>query len=479
MALKGTKLYSNGIEERYFSINDDIPEGFVQCKLFYINNGQENKRWYNEETIPKGFVKGKLPFSRNWNDSNHKHHSEETKKKISESRKLQANDWWIGRHHTEESKQKISKSKIGKDPHNKGKCLTEEQKQQRNEKIISKYGSLDNYYSISTAKNKQTKLERYGNENYNNREKAAVTTFNNYGVDFYCMTADFRKGKGIDSIPNNNFSSLLEKNNIEYIKEFPIHRKQYDFKVGNILIEINPSVTHNSTFGVYNDPPKDKYYHYNKSKLAEENNFRCIQVWEWDDINKIISLLKPREKIYARNCSIKEISKQENDDFLNINHLQGTCNNQTIRLGLYYNNNLVQVITFGLPRYNKKYDYELLRLCSLSNVIVIGGAQKLFKYFLDSYNPKSIISYCDRSKFRGDVYTKLGFKELNKCSPSKHWFNLKTHQHITDNLLRQRGFDQLFNTSYGKGTSNEELMKEAGFVEIYDCGQQSFVLNKR
>ena len=49
--------------------------------------------------------------------------------------------------------------------------------------------------------------------------------------------------------------------------------------------------------------------------------------------------------------------------------------------------------------------------------------------------------------------------------------------HITDGLLRQRGFDQLFGTHYGKGTSNEQLMLDNGFVEIYDCGQQAYVLN--
>ena len=52
-----------------------------------------------------------------------------------------------------------------------------------------------------------------------------------------------------------------------------------------------------------------------------------------------------------------------------------------------------------------------------------------------------------------------------------HWYNIKTKKHVTDNLLRQRGFDQLFNTNYGKGTSNEDLMRDSGFVEIYDCGQ--------
>ena len=42
----------------------------------------------------------------------------------------------------------------------------------------------------------------------------------------------------------------------------------------------------------------------------------------------------------------------------------------------------------------------------------------------------------------------------------------------------QRGYDQLFKTNYGKGSSNEELMKLHGFVEIYDCGQSTYIYNR-
>ena len=91
--------------------------------------------------------------------------------------------------------------------------------------------------------------------------------------------------------------------------------------------------------------------------------------------------------------------------------------------------------------------------------------------------PTSIISYCDEAKFNGNTYTKLGFKCIRAGRPSKHWYHPKTKQHITDNLLRQRGFDQLFKTDFGKGTSNEILMLDAGFVEVYDCGQATYVIN--
>ena len=276
------------------------------------------------------------------------------------------------------------------------------------------------------------------------------------------------------SIPENEFKQLLINNNINnYTTQFSLSNYRYDFKINNILIEIDPFYSHNSTLGYRNlIKPLDKYYHYNKSKVAFNNNYRCIHIWDWDDKNKIINLLKPRETLYARECNIKEVSLKESKDYLNKYHLQNYARDQ-IRLGLYFNEELVSIMTFGKPRYNKNYEYELIRYCAHKNII--GGAEKLFKHFINNYKPTSIISYCDNSKFKGDIYNKLGFSLLNYGAPTKHWYQEENDIHITDNLLRQRGFDQLFKTNYGKGTSNEELMLENGFLEIYDCGQSSYV----
>ena len=90
-------------------------------------------------------------------------------------------------------------------------------------------------------------------------------------------------------------------------------------------------------------------------------------------------------------------------------------------------------------------------------------------------NPESIISYCNRAKFKGDVYTKLGFKYVRTNSPTKWWS--KASRVISDTLLRQRGYDQLFGTNYGKGTSNEQLMIDNWWLPVYDCGQAVYELN--
>ena len=285
-----------------------------------------------------------------------------------------------------------------------------------------------------------------------------------YGVDYPCFLPQARVASN-DSSPNRKFAEMLTDNGVEFEREFPIGKFQYDFKVGNILLEINPSPTHNSTWGLFNKKGLIPTYHKNKSETAKENGFRCIHIWDWDNFEKIIKLLCSKNTIYARKCSVVEISLNDTERFLDTYHLQGYAPSK-INIALESGGEIVSLMTFGEPRYNKNYESELIRYCSNSKVI--GGAEKLFKYFVTKYSPKSIISYCDKSKFTGDVYERLGFCLLRDGMPSKHWYNIKNRTHITDNLLRQRGFDQLFGTSYGKGTSNEELMLQNGFVEIYD-----------
>ena len=323
------------------------------------------------------------------------------------------------------------------------------------------YGSVENSYAVAMEKQKQTMLERYGTECILNSEDLV----------------NHRKKR--DTIPNKQFAKLLDNYKIEYDREFVVKTKSYDFKVGNILIEVNPTPTHNAYSLPY--PPYkglDKEYHLKKSSVAHDEGYRCIHVWDWDDKDKLVSLLIPRKKIYARNCVVKEVSKQESDLFCEKYHLQGKARD-SIRVGLFYQNQLVSVMTFGKPRYNKKYEYELIRYCS--SMDIIGGSQKLFSFFMRNYNPASIISYCDGSKFQGNVYSKLGFT-FDGLSLGRHWYNMKTGVHITDNLLRQRGFDQLLGKIYGcfgKGTSNDELMYKHGFLDLYDAGQMRYIWHSK
>lgn len=322
---------------------------------------------------------------------------------------------------------------------------------------ITNYGTLEESYKQGLIKQKQTMVERYGVENP------------------LCLDYLSTHRKKKFTKPNNQFAKILDNNGIKYEREFVLETKSYDFKVGNFLIEINPTVTHNTYYIPYgNKNGLDENYHKIKTDLANKYNYRCIHVWDWDDEVKIVNLLSKREKVYARDCVIKEVDKQTVKTFLNKYHLQGYAKD-TIRLGLFNNEKLVSVMTFGKPRYNKNYEYELIRLCS--PYYVVGGEEKLFNYFTTKFTPKSIISYCDKSKFEGKVYHKLGFTSTG-TTLSRHWYNPKTNKHITDNLLRQRGFDQLFGNQYGyygKSSSNDTIMLAHGFLPVIDSGQETFI----
>ena len=322
-----------------------------------------------------------------------------------------------------------------------------------------------------------TFLERYGVKRAIHvpefRQKMIDTMISRYGQPYYYMTEQFKSSDHYRiSIVNKNFANKLEANNIECELEFPIDRKSYDLRVGNTLIEINPTYTHNAVGNHWNKDGLPEDYHLNKSNVALENGYRCIHIFDWDDIDKIVDMLKPKKRVYARNCSIYKLNSDVGDTFLQENHLQGTCRGQLLYLGLVHEGELLQVMTFGKSRYDKKYDVELLRLCTKNGYTIVGGASKLFKFATQDYGLSNIISYCDLSKFSGDVYQKLGMKLVRKTPPQEIWS--RGDEKITANLLRQRGFDQLFKTNFGKGTNNEQLMLEHGWLPVFDCGQAVF-----
>lgn len=360
--------------------------------------------------------------------------------------------------------------------------LSEQGKKVVESTCLARYGAKTPFESSAIQeKCKDTLEKRYGVRNMMEsqiiKDRLSESIQNKYGVPWACMLPQCIEANGIkNSKINQKFGEMLQNNEIKYHTEFPIERKSFDFLIDNtnILIEINPSYSHTTVDTKFGSVARE--YHIEKSAIAQSHGYRCIHVFDWDDWEKIINLVKPRSKISARQCKISPISVEECTKFLNDYHLQGNCKGQSIRYGLYKDDKLIQVMTFGKPRYNRKADLELLRLCTKPGIYVVGGAERLMKHAILDSQGNVIVSYCDLSKFQGDVYEKLGFKPMKRdLEPSLHWS--KGTKQITDNLLRQRGYDQLFGTNYGKGTSNEELMIKNRWLPVYDCGQQTYILS--
>lgn len=89
-------------------------------------------------------------------------------------------------------------------------------------------------------------------------------------------------------------------------------------------------------------------------------------------------------KINARDCDIISVDKKTEREFLDNNHTQGFVKGSSVAYGFMYNGEIVQIMTFGKPRYSKRYGWELLRDCTKKGYIVRGGVSKLWKFFIDN-----------------------------------------------------------------------------------------------
>lgn len=330
--------------------------------------------------------------------------------------------------------------------------------------------------SVVQEHHKAAMLAKYGVEHALQNSTILANTYQTnlerFGTKFACNRKECKEnGPFGNSKINDKYADMLTNLGLVIEREKMFDSRLFDIYIPEqqTVVEIDPTFTHNSYTNIWDDVVEPGYQKM-KTDIAEANGCRCIHIFDWDATEKVLDLFRPKKKLGARLCRIKEVSLEDTNEFLRLYHLQGSVRKQDYRVGLYYEGELVQVMTFGSPRYDKSFDVELLRLCTKRELVIQGGANKLFKYAIQQ-NPFwiSIISYCDLAKFSGQVYDKLGMRKIRTTAPQAIWS--KGCDKVTSTLLRQRGYDQLFNTNYGKGTSNEQLMLDNGWLPVYDCGQ--------
>lgn len=268
--------------------------------------------------------------------------------------------------------------------------------------------------------------------------------------------------------------------NLEYVRNTRkvITPKELDFYFPskNLAIEVNGNWAHSSTStGKY--ATVSSTYHKNKTNACSKLGIRLIHLFEyemsntlkWHCVQKYLkdALLEPHHRLYARNLKVFKVDNQLERTFLNDSHLQGYVGS-SVCYGLFDTDELIMLMSFGKPRYNSSCKWELLRLCTRFDYLVIGGAEKLFKHFVNDYNPDSIISYCDLSKFEGKVYNKLGMKLLRISSPNYKWVR---YNEVYSRYQTQRNkLSKLLGKEFDSSLSESDIMINEGFQKIYDCG---------
>jgi hypothetical protein len=366
-------------------------------------------------------------------------------------------------------------------------------KEKRENTCLKKYGvrnPFQNEKSYETKKNKiLEKYKKYGLINIKNKKYILVCNKGHYvELDKNIFHNRLKLKTILCTICNpigDYHRSGLETELSDFIKInynglFNLNKKFNNQELDIYLPSLNLAFEFNGVYW-HNELNKENNYHLNKTNFFEKQNIKLIQIYEDDwlykkDIikSRILNLLGKSDRIFARKCEIKEIN--DNNivrEFLEQNHLQGFIGSK-IKIGLFYNDELVSLMTFGnlrksLGQKSTENSYEMLRFCNKLNTNIIGGASKLFKYFLEKYNPKEIISYADRSWSTGDLYEKLGFKFIHKTNPN-YYYVIDRKRYHRFNFRKNK----LIKDGANPNKTEHEIMLEKGIFRIYDSGSLKY-----
>jgi len=457
-------------------------------------------------------------------------HSEETINKMKESQSG-INNGFHGKNHTKESKEKISIKNSGTNHSMYNKKHSEETieklKKHRatisNEKIkescqvfnksVSMYDLKMSY--IETFESvKQASLKTGINESliskccrgeifnptryffkYNSPEskfkknKFLITDTFNYCHKTYkiikrnkkncvCSYIDENKNEVLETLRYADVPILIEKDtNNSGFAEMYIFLSNY----GKFKKDEKNYIIYNKDIKIYyNKLHKSSELFLKKKDIFDRHDENVINIFEdqWEDVEKkdiiksrLLNFInKTPIKIYARKCVVKQIDSKEKRDFLIENHIQGDLRSK-YNFGLYYNQELVSIMTFGSLRKNlgqtsKEGYFELLRFCNKKYCNNVGGASKLFKAFIKEVKPLFVLSYSDRNWGKSTLYKKLNFVKSEKKVIPNYFYII--------NYKRKNRFgyrkDLLVSQGYDKNSTEHLIMQNRNFFRIYDCG---------
>ncbi len=401
---------------------------------------------------------------------------------------------------------------------------SKEELKERQKKTIStmkeRYG--DEYWKDGAEKRKKTNLERYGVEDVsstpeivNKREKTMIERYGVRNFSFSPMSrprinATWKEKHGTEEIfANKEFQQKIQDSNIEkYGTAYPtpkfgkVESEVRDWLKSETGYEFlsNTSVLGRHEIDMYSPELKigieycglywhsqnpeigggktDKNYHYNKWKNCCDAGVRLITIFEdeWlsrqDQVKGYLQSVigSNKERIFARNCSVRMINKSAGCRFISAHHIQGSNSLGKYFAGIFNSDELVGVMSFG--RHPRKNDTLVLdRLCFKSGVSVIGGASRLFKYLVHNTNSTTIISWSDNRWSSGNVYEKMGFTCEERLGADYSYVvrNARPPQRVSKQSQKKSS------TGCPDDTTEKEWCEAHKLYRIWDCGKIKWV----
>lgn len=219
---------------------------------------------------------------------------------------------------------------------------------------------------------------------------------------------------------------------------------------------------------------QDKNHHQDKTDACIRSGIRLFHLFEdeWRDRREIVkSMIRSRlglsERIYARRCTLRDLSTHERRAFFRANHIDSDTRAK-FSCGLFHEGMLVAAISLRSPMTVGRNDrLEVARFAVAINKNVVGGLGRLVKRakaYANEKQVKTLFSYVDMRYGDGHAYESVGFK-LERMTAIRFWW--------TDRIIR---YDR---TAFkAKPGTPEKLVARANQVNrIYGCSNKVYVLS--
>lgn len=362
--------------------------------------------------------------------------------------------------------------------------------QKAKDTITNRYG-VNNAFQLPHVRDRAIKSQRshaqdgfdlLANKNTaeNLYEKGTIKQIGNkLGISFSNVAIKLNS----HGIPLTRYSSKsgLEKEVLDFIKEnysgeivsgdrTLLNGKEVDILLPELKLGIEFD-------GLYWHSEKGVEYHLDKTEKLESLGFSLFHIFEDEWVHKapnwksmILNKLGKSNKIYARNCVIKEVSRKTGIDFFEENHLQGSVSRGN-SLGLFYDGVLVGCLCYGSSRYDER-DLEIYRYANILNHTVVGGFSKLLKQL----KGRTVVSYANRRWSEGKLYQICGFEFEHNTRPN--YFYVKDGVRYSRQKFQKHKLKNNSSISgYKEELTESEIMTQNGYRKIYDCGNKKFVIN--
>ena len=222
----------------------------------------------------------------------------------------------------------------------------------------------------------------------------------------------------------------------------------------NLAFECNGSYWHSELNN------KNNSYHNNKTVGCANNGIHLIHIWEHSFRDnplfiksEIKKALNNNTKIPAEETVLVSDISSDITTFLKINDTEHDIS-FSVAHGLYHLGELYATIVLK-ELTNAKWK---LKYTSKLDTSVMKGFDKLFKNFVQTYNPNSVMIPVDRMQVSGDPYKDSGFEYSYSTIPGCYY--TKDYIHFVDDIPDLPNW------------------KENGYDRIWDCGSDIWLWRK-